>query len=250
MSNGTDTSRRWGPVSWMAGNSVAANILMAVLLVGGFFTALKIKQEVFPDFNLDAVTISVAYPGASPEEVETGIILAVEEAVQDLEGIDEIRSTASEGSGTVTIEAIEGADVTQLWQEAKSEVDRIDTFPDEARQPNVSIASRRRRVMTLAFYGRADETVLRETAERVRDELLLDPDITQVVFQEEFNGNSIRPELMWLDEAGGGSWQAHQGYLIMNAKNSIRIKFQVCSNTNCQNDQICCSKLKPHLIVL
>ncbi len=183
MSNGTDTSRRWGPVSWMAGNSVAANILMAVLLVGGFFTALKIKQEVFPDFNLDAVTISVAYPGASPEEVETGIILAVEEAVQDLEGIDEIRSTASEGSGTVTIEAIEGADVTQLWQEAKSEVDRIDTFPDEARQPNVSIASRRRRVMTLAFYGRADETVLRETAERVRDELLLDPDITQVVFQ-------------------------------------------------------------------
>jgi len=183
MTRETESSPRQSAVSWMAANSVAANILMAVLLVGGLFTAFKIKQEVFPDFNLDAVTISVAYPGASPEEVESGIILAVEEAVQDLEGIDEIRSTASEGSGSVTIEALEGADVTRLWQEAKSEVDRIDTFPDEARQPNVAIASRKRRVLTLAFYGTADETVLRETAERVRDELLLDPDITQVLFE-------------------------------------------------------------------
>ena len=87
--------------------------------------ASNIKQEVFPEFTLDSVSISVSYPGASPEEVESGIILAVEEAVRDLEGIDEITSEAFEGGASITIEALDGADVTRLWQEIKSEVDRI-----------------------------------------------------------------------------------------------------------------------------
>ena len=80
--------RQWrGPIAWMAGNTVAANILMLVLLGGGIFTALRIKQEVFPEFDLDMVQISVAYPGASPAEVEQGIVLAIEEAVRGLDGI-------------------------------------------------------------------------------------------------------------------------------------------------------------------
>ena len=172
-----------GPISWMAGNSVAANLLMAVLLIGGLMVGLQIKQEIFPEFEIDVVTVSVAYPGASPEEVENGIILAIEEAVQDLEGVDEITSTASEGVGTVTIEALEGSDITRLWQEAKSEVDRIDTFPDEAKEPQVAIAARHRDVLELALYGNTDEYTLQEAAERVRDELLLDPGITQVALE-------------------------------------------------------------------
>jgi len=164
----------------MAGNSVAANLLMAVLMIGGLLVGLQIKQEVFPEFDLDMVNITVAYPGASPEEVESGIILAIEEAVQGLEGVDEITSKASEGVASVTIEALEGANVTRLWQEVKSEIDRIDTFPEQAREPQVSIAGRKRDVLRLALYGRTDENTLRAAAERVRDEMLLDPRITQV----------------------------------------------------------------------
>jgi len=141
---------------------------------------LQIRQEVFPEFSMDMVNITVAYPGASPEEVENGIILAVEEAVQGLEGVGEIRSTASEGMAFVTVEAMEGADVTRLWQEIKSEIDRIDTFPDEAGEPRTAIADHKRSVLRLALYGKTDGTTLRAAAEKVRDELLLDPGITQV----------------------------------------------------------------------
>ena len=172
--------RQKGPIAWMAGNSVAANLIMLVLLVGGLLVGFQIKQEVFPEFSLDRVNISVGYPGASPEEVENGIILAVEEAVQGLEGVQEIRSTAREGSASVVLEAIEGVDITRLWQEAKSEVDRINTFPDEATEPQVVIAARQREVVNVGLYGRAEEATLREAAEQVRDELLLDPRITQV----------------------------------------------------------------------
>jgi multidrug efflux pump subunit AcrB len=169
-----------GPVAWMAGNSVLANLLMAVFLIGGLIVGLQIKQEVFPDFTLDKVNITVSYPGASPEEVENGIIQAVEEAIEGLEGIDEISATATEGTASITVEAIEGSDVTRLWQEIKSEVDRINTFPDEAEDPQIAIASHQRGVMTLALYGNTDELTLRSVADQVRDELLTDSHITQV----------------------------------------------------------------------
>ncbi|MEH0018004.1 MAG: efflux RND transporter permease subunit [Desulfobacter sp.] len=169
-----------GPVAWMAGNSVAANLLMFVLLAGGLFMGLNIKQEVFPEFSLDMVSISVSYPGASPEEVETGIILAIEEAIQDLEGIDEITSTAGEAIARVTVEALEGADINRLWQEIKSEIDRITTMPEEAEEPQVSIADRKRDVMLLALSGDAPETTMRSLADQIRDELLTADGITQV----------------------------------------------------------------------
>ncbi len=169
-----------GPIHWMAGHSVSANLLMLVLLIGGLMMGLRIKKEVFPDFELDLVTISVAYPGASPEEVERGIVLAIEEAVQDIEGIKEILATAYEGSGTVTVEVLEGEDAQQVAQDIKNEVDRISTLPDEAEEPTVSVAKRKRYVVSLALYGNQSEWVLREMAEIVRDRLLQDPDITQV----------------------------------------------------------------------
>jgi multidrug efflux pump subunit AcrB len=169
-----------GPITWMAGHSVSANLLMLVLLVGGFFWGLKIKKEVFPDFELDLVTISVPYPGASPEEVERGIVLAIEEAVGDLQGIKEISAAAQEGLAQLTIEVHEGEDVQQLAQDIQNEVDRISSFPGEAEDPRVVIAKRKRYVVSLALYGNQEEHVLRGVAEVVRDRLLKDPAITQV----------------------------------------------------------------------
>ena len=133
-----------GPIAWMVHNRVAPNLLMLVLLIGGLFMANQIKKEVFPDFALDEVRVSVAYPGASPEEVEQGIVLAVEEAINGVEGVDEIRSTASEGRGLVIAELMEGADIQKANQDIQQEVDRITTFPVDAEEPEVNLSMHRR----------------------------------------------------------------------------------------------------------
>jgi len=175
-----------GAIRWMAGNSVAANLLMVVLLVGGLFFVTQIKQEVFPEFSTDQVSVSVTYSGASPEEVEQGIILPIEEAIQGLEGIDEINSSAREGSGTVTVSLLTGSDLQKLGQDVQNEVDRITTFPDDAEQANVSIVDRKRSVILLVLYGDQSEQNLFNLADNFRTRLLQNPDITQV----ELSGNS------------------------------------------------------------
>ncbi|MBW2638616.1 MAG: efflux RND transporter permease subunit [Deltaproteobacteria bacterium] len=173
-------SEKKGAIAWMAGHSVTANLVMLILLVGGLYLGIRIKKEVFPYFELDRVQITVPYPGASPQEVERSIILAIEEAVQGLEGVNEVRSSAREGVGTVSVEMIEGENLQRLAQEIQSEVDRITSFPEEAEERQVVIVSRKRYVVSLALYGDQSEGVLREYAEYLRDRLLQDPDITQV----------------------------------------------------------------------
>ncbi|NBD37651.1 MAG: AcrB/AcrD/AcrF family protein, partial [Verrucomicrobia bacterium] len=110
-------TERGGPLAWMAQNSIAANLLMIILLGGGVFTAFTIQKEVFPQFQLDVVTVSVAYPGAAPAEVEQGILQPIEEAVRGIEGIREITSTAREGSGGVSIELVSGSNRMKAFQE-------------------------------------------------------------------------------------------------------------------------------------
>ena len=154
--------RNRGPIAWMAGHTVAANLLMVVLLVGGLIFAGQIKKEVFPDFELDIVEVSVPYPGASPEEVERGTILAIEEAVQGLDGVKQVTAEAKEGMGLVTIEIMEGKNIQRVAQDVQSEVDRISSFPDEAEDPEVIIAQRRRYVVSLALFGDVGESILRK----------------------------------------------------------------------------------------
>ncbi len=171
---------RDGPLAWMTKNTVAANILMWVCLIGGVAGFMNMKKEVFPEFELDLVTVSVAYPGASPEDVEQGIVLAVEEAIQAVEGIVEINSTANEGAASVLIEIDESEDANQVYQNIKQEVDRITTFPADAEVPKVSLTARKRPVVTLVVYGETDELSLRNLSEEVRDGLLQAKGITQV----------------------------------------------------------------------
>ncbi len=169
-----------GVIGWMAGNSVASNLLMIVLLVGGLIYALRIKQEVFPELVLDAVSVSVAYPGASPEEVEQGIVLAIEESIRGLDGIDEVSSNASEGMGIIVAELLLGEDPQKLSRDVQSAVDRITTLPLDAEKPQVTQVTARNHVISLVIYGDQTDAVLREAAEDMRDRLLQDPGITQV----------------------------------------------------------------------
>ena len=178
--NHDSISQSKGPIAWMTRNRITPNLLMLVFLVGGFLVALRTKQEVFPEFDLDMVTVRVVYPGSSPEEVEQGIILAIEEGIRSLDGVKEITATASEGSGVVVAELEEGTEAQRVYQDIKQEVDRIITFPLDAEEPEVSLLIRRREVLQLQLYGQTSEWVLRELAEQVRDRLLQDAQITQV----------------------------------------------------------------------
>lgn len=169
-----------GPIAWMAKNSVAANLLMLVIMLGGGIKACQTKQEVFPAFDLDLVRVTVAYPGASPEEVEQGIVLAVEEAVRGVDGVKRVTSGASEGAGSVAVELLIDADPDRVLADVKSAVDRIRTFPEDAEDPEIAIATSRQRVISLVIAGDQELKTLQEIAERARQELLEDPDVTQV----------------------------------------------------------------------
>lgn len=169
-----------GPLAWMVHNRVTPNLLMIFLLVGGIFMTSRIKQEVFPDFELDIVTVRVPYPGAGPEEVERGIVLAIEEAIRGIEGVKELTAVAGEGMGSVTAELHEGIDRQKTWLDIRQAVERITTFPRDAEDPQVNLANRRREVLIVQLHGPVSEAVLRETAEDVRDRLLQSPDITQI----------------------------------------------------------------------
>jgi multidrug efflux pump subunit AcrB len=171
-----------GVIAWMIHNRVTPNILMLALLGGGFFMSLRIKQEVFPEFDQDTVTVAVPYPGASPEEVERGIVLAIEEAVRGIPGVAEVRATASEGSGRVVVELEIGADRQRVYQDIQQQVERVRTFPEDAEEPQISLDVRRREVLDIQIYGDTSEWVLRDVSEQVRDRLLQDPQISQVDF--------------------------------------------------------------------
>ncbi len=167
-------------VKWMAGNHVAANLLMMVFIAGGLIMGANVKQEVFPEVTLDKIKVEVAYPGAGPEEVEEGIILKIEDNLTGIDGIKEIVSTANEGRAVVTAELRTGENSDRILQEVKSEVDRIVTFPDEAEKPVVTKILNLREVISVVVYGDVSERTLREQAETMREELLDLDGITQV----------------------------------------------------------------------
>ncbi|MDH4317439.1 MAG: efflux RND transporter permease subunit, partial [Desulfobulbaceae bacterium] len=158
-------------INWMARNHVASNLLMAAFIVGGLIMTGSVKQEVFPEINLDKINVNVVYPGASPEETEEGIVLKVEEAISGIDGIKETTSKAAEGSATVTAVVDMGEDADKILNDIKSEVDRITTFPEDAEKPVVSKMVLRREAISLVVYGDVKERALREWAEIVRDDL-------------------------------------------------------------------------------
>ena len=167
-----------GPIRYMARNHVAANILMCFLIAGGLVAIRTIKVEVFPEVDLDIVSVSVAYPGAGPEEVEEGIVRPIEEAIQGLEGVKRITATAREGGGGVVVYVLENADLDNVLQEVKSAVDRIITFPQQAERPVIQKIVPRRSVLRVVVYGEMDMRTLRQRAEKLRDDLLSKEEIT------------------------------------------------------------------------
>jgi multidrug efflux pump subunit AcrB len=168
-------------ISWFARNSVAANLLMITIMVGGII-ALKdgMRLEIFPFSDPDTVTVSVPLRGATPEDVELGVAVRIEEAVQDLEGIDKIRSISREGSTRVWMEIDSDYDPRELLDDIKNRVDSINTFPAETEKPVISLSQRMFPVISVVVAGDHSEDEIRLYAEQVRDDLMRIDGITQV----------------------------------------------------------------------
>lgn len=169
-SQGNHNNQR-GPIAWMARNSVTSNLLMLVFIIGGLLVSLQLRQEVYPDFQLNTVRIKVNYSGATPQEMEQSVVLPIENAIAGIEGIKQINARAAGSFATVIVELINNADVDQVQKEIERAVDRV-RLPTEAEEPLIERQGRRYEVIELMLYGNTDPVALRETATLLRDTLL------------------------------------------------------------------------------
>ncbi len=167
-------------IAWFAENHVAANLLMFLLVVGGIIALPAIQQKSFPDIELEIIQVGVTYLGAAPEEVEEGVCVRIEEELQGINGIEKLTSTATEGACGVSAELMAGYPIDRALSEIKNAVDSISTFPEETEKPVVSHLAIRRNALQIALSGDASERALKVLGERVRDELVALPGVSQV----------------------------------------------------------------------
>lgn len=167
-------------ITWFVDNPVAANLMMAIFCVGGFISLATMHKEEFPNIEPGIVQISVPYLGAAPEEVEQGVCIRIEQAIEGVEGIDRIQANAGEGMCFVTVELLPDSDQTRAMNEIKSKVDGISTFPRETEKPIVSAMAFRGQTIVVALSGRTDEKTLKATADSIRDDISALDGISQV----------------------------------------------------------------------
>lgn len=158
-------------IKWMTEHPVAAWLAMIMFVGLGALTASNLPQKTFPEFALDAVSISVSYSGASPSEIEASIVRPIEDELSAVDGIDEISANISEGRGGVNVTFLDGADIEAKLDEIKTEIDSINVLPADADDPVVVRADNSSRVLEIAIHGDASERVLKEEARRLKDEL-------------------------------------------------------------------------------
>jgi multidrug efflux pump subunit AcrB len=171
-----------GLIAWFAGNHVAANLLMWFIIVAGLISVFTIRKQTTPDFELNWIQVQVPYLGAAPQEVEEGVVVKVEEAIQDIQGIVEIRSRANEGLGSVTIEVSRDKDINEVLTEVKTRVDAISTFPGLTEKPVIYKIEPDTPVIFVAIHGAVDDLSRKLIAQEVRNELLTMPEISKVDF--------------------------------------------------------------------
>ncbi len=171
------TPPQTGIIAWFANNSVAANLMMVFIIIGGLYSYQTINKKITPDIEPNKIRISVPFLGASPAEVEEGVVIRIEEAIQDIEGIKRIDSFAFEGLGQVSIEIENDQDINIVMDEVKVAVDSISTFPNLTETPVINKQKFQRDVMWLSVYGDMDRATRQAMAQQVRDELMALPEV-------------------------------------------------------------------------
>ncbi|MEN7343104.1 MAG: efflux RND transporter permease subunit [Pseudomonadota bacterium] len=171
-----------GIIAWFANNSVAANLLMILIVVFGIVSAFQIRKQTTPDFELNAIQIIVPYPGAAPQEVEQGVLTKVEEAIQDVTGIDEVNASAQEGSATVTIDVSNDTDLDQVVSQVKTRVDAISGLPELTEKPIIEKIEIPIPVIFISVYGDLDAYARKELARDIREDLIAIPEVNEVEY--------------------------------------------------------------------
>lgn len=169
-----------GLIAWFAHNHVASNLMMIIIIISGLFSVYSITKKTQPDINLPMIQVRVAYPGAAPIDVENGIIIQVEKAIEDVDGIKRVSSTANEGAAQVTIEIDDSFDINEVLNDVKVRVDGILTFPVDSEPPIVMRTILRNSAIRLEVYGELDAKSQKELAQSIRDELLKLDDVNSV----------------------------------------------------------------------
>ena len=169
-----------GIIRWFTYNDVAANLLMVLIVLAGFYALPKIPMEILPQYEYDVVNIRIANPGATPEEMERDVVMRVEEAIHDLQGIKEIISTAVEGTSTVDVEIARGYNTRDIMDDLKTRIDAINTFPEEIERPDMKIVQRNHDVISVVVSADMAEVDLRRIGEKVRDDIVALAGISQV----------------------------------------------------------------------
>jgi len=182
-----NSEEKKGVLEWFASNHVAANLLMLLIGAAGLMAIFSARLEVFPEMSLDMINIMVPYLGASPSDVEEGVCTRVEEAIAGVEGIKRMTSTAAEGMGSTLVEVEEYADVKEVLDDVKAEIDTIITFPKETEKPIISELKTTFKVISIVLYGDVSEQTLRTLADRIRNEITDKENITQATI------SGIRP---------------------------------------------------------
>lgn len=159
-------------IKWFSENHVAANFLMLAVLIAGFTTWFQLRKEVFPEIAFDSVIVSVPYPNATPDEVNNGIIIPIEEAIADVEGMKKVTSTASRNAGVVSVQVQTGYETRSVMDDLKTRIDAIDNFAENAERPILEELIVNRQILSLAISADTDEASLREYAESIKDGLL------------------------------------------------------------------------------
>lgn len=159
-------------ITLFAGHATAANLLMAVLVLIGFFALSKLNRQFFPDFELPSIRVTVPWPGASAEDVETNILDTLEPELRFLDGVHEVTSYAREGSGSIVMEFNSDADLQKAQSDVEQAVSQVVTLPEDSERPIISRDTMFDRVARIALSGPFSEQTLKTFAKDIRDGLL------------------------------------------------------------------------------
>ena len=170
MKNRPGVTNEKGIIAWFAANHVAANLLMLFIIVAGLISVFTIRKQTTPDFELNTIRVQVPYLGAAPQEVEEGVVVKVEEAIQDVKGIRKLTGTAREGVGSVVAEVASDADINEVLSEIKTRVDAISTFPGLTEKPVIFKEEIPIHIVFVAVHGALDEFSRKRIAQEVRDD--------------------------------------------------------------------------------
>ncbi len=169
-----------GPIAYMAGNSVAANLLMWAIIAAGLVSLTGLEREAWPTVPFYHIEVSMAYPGATPEEVEESIVVKIEDQVSGLDDVKAVKSVAAPSIASVRIQMDSGTDMAQALDDIESAVNRIQSFPARAERPQFKEMTNRQSMIRLIVYGDVSERSLKELAHQIEDELTALPSVSQV----------------------------------------------------------------------